>query len=111
MSETSNIESMIWNIADYARDAIDRKDYNKIVLPFSLLRRLECALEPTRDAVVAKYAEKKNEWGDESENYCTTSGYSFYNLSPIRLKTIGNQTLAAIKTYIVSFSPNVREIF
>ena len=54
MSETSTIESMIWNIADYARDAIDRKDYNKIVLPFSLLRRLECALEPTRDAVVAK---------------------------------------------------------
>ncbi|WP_105305023.1 type I restriction-modification system subunit M N-terminal domain-containing protein [Anaerolactibacter massiliensis] len=111
MSETSTIESMIWNIADYARDAIDRKDYNKIVLPFSLLRRLECALEPTRDAVVAKYEEKKNEWGDEDDKYCTVSGYSFYNISPIRLKTIGNQTLAAMKTYVESFSPNVREIF
>lgn len=111
MAETTSIESMIWDIADYSRDAIDRKDYNKIVLPFSLLRRLECALEPTRDAVVAKYEEKKNEWGDEDDKYCTVSGYSFYNLSSIRLKDIGNQTLGAMKTYINSFSPNVREIF
>ena len=41
MTDTASIESFIWGIADYARDAIERKDYNKIVLPFSLLRRLE----------------------------------------------------------------------
>lgn len=42
----------IWGIADYLRDVIKRSEYNRIVLPFSLLRRLECALEPTRDAVI-----------------------------------------------------------
>ena len=41
MTDTASIESFIWGIADYARDAIERKDYNKIVLSFSLLRRLE----------------------------------------------------------------------
>ena len=41
----------IWNIADYVWDVISRADYNKVVLPFALLRRLECALEPTRAAV------------------------------------------------------------
>ena len=43
--------SEIWSIAEYVRDVIRPADYNKLVLPFALLRRLECALEPTRDAV------------------------------------------------------------
>lgn len=47
--------SDIWGIADYLRDVIKRSEYNRIVLPFSLLRRLECALEPTRDAVMLAY--------------------------------------------------------
>ncbi len=47
----------IWNIADYVRDVISRADYNKVVLPFALLRRLECALEPTRAAVCAALEE------------------------------------------------------
>lgn len=111
MTDTASIESFIWGIADYARDAIERKDYNKIVLPFSLLRRLECALEPTRNNVIAKYEEKKEEWGDEDDRYCSASGFAFYNISAIRLKTIGTPTLPALKTYIDSFSPNVRDIF
>ena len=41
----------IWSIADWVRDVIRPADYNKLILPFALLRRLECALEPTRDAV------------------------------------------------------------
>lgn len=49
--------SDIWEIADYLRDVIKRSEYNRIVLPFSLLRRLECALEPTRDAVLKAYQE------------------------------------------------------
>lgn len=44
----------IWNIADYVRDVISRADYNKVVLPFALLRRLECALEPTNQITMMK---------------------------------------------------------
>ena len=63
MAEILSIERFdyvneIWGIADYVRDVIKRSEYNKIILPFSLLRRLECALEPTRDAVIESF--KKN---------------------------------------------------
>lgn len=63
MADKENFDYVteIWNIADYVRDIIKRSEYNRIVLPFSLLRRLECALEETRndvlDAVTAHEAE------------------------------------------------------
>ena len=41
----------IWGIANYVRDVIRPADYNKLILPFAVLRRFECALAPTRDAV------------------------------------------------------------
>ena len=41
----------IWGIANYVRDVIHSADYNKLILPFAVLRRFECALEPTRGAV------------------------------------------------------------
>lgn len=41
----------IWSIANYVRDVIRPADYNKLILPFAVLRRFECALEPTRAAV------------------------------------------------------------
>lgn len=68
----------IWNIADYVRDVISRADYNKVVLPFALLRRLECALEPTRTAVCEAVKEHEKDWGRESDNYCQYSGKAFY---------------------------------
>ena len=40
----------IWSIANYVRDVIRPADYNKLILPFAVLRRFECALEPTRAA-------------------------------------------------------------
>lgn len=44
----------IWSIADYVRDVIRPADYNKLILPFAVLRRFECALEPTRDKLLAR---------------------------------------------------------
>ena len=79
----------IWNIADYVRDVISRADYNKVVLPFALLRRLECALEPTRAAVCDAVKEHEKDWGRESDNYCQYSGRAFYNVTPFRLNNLG----------------------
>lgn len=62
-TERFDYENEIWKIADYVRDIIKRSEYNRIVLPFSLLRRLECALEPTRDAVCEVFEQKEAEWG------------------------------------------------
>ena len=55
LGEKFNYVSDILDIADFVRDTIKRAEFNKVVLPFTLLRRLECVLEPTRDAVLASY--------------------------------------------------------
>ena len=104
----------IWNIADYVRDVIPRADYNKVVLPFALLRRLECALEPTRDAVCKAYHEHVKDWGLDNDNYCHYSGKSFYNITDFRLggkKGVGtNGTWESLEAYINGFSANARQI-
>lgn len=111
MADTFNYESEIWNIADYVRDVIKRSEYNRIILPFSLLRRLECALEPTRDAVLDAVKEHEEEWGREHDNYCQYSGKPFFNVTNFRLNNLGaTDTLEALTAYINGFSPNARDI-
>ena len=111
MAETFNYEAEIWAIADYVRDVIKRSEYNRIILPFSLLRRLECALEPTRAAVVAAVEEHEAEWGREHDNYCQFSGKPFFNVTSFRLNNLGTiDTKDALMAYINGFSPNARDI-
>ena len=116
MSDATNNNSFdyvneIWNIADYVRDVIKRSEYNRVILPFTLLRRLECALEPTRDAVLDAFAQHEAEWGRESDNYCQSSRKAFYNITNFRLNNLGaSNTLDALTEYINGFSPNAREI-
>lgn len=101
----------IWNIADYVRDIIKRSEYNRVVLPFSLLRRLECALEETRGDVLKAVEEHESEWSRESDNYCGFSKKAFYNVTSFRLNTLGaTDTLDALMEYINGFSPNARDI-
>ena len=54
MSDTTpkNLANLIWQVADLLRGDYKRSDYGKVILPFTVLRRLECVLEPTRDAVL-----------------------------------------------------------
>lgn len=106
-----NYIDAIWGIADYVRDIIKRSEYNRLVLPFSLLRRLECALESTRDDVVEAVKEHESEWSRESDNYCAFSKKAFYNITNFRLNNLGaTDTLAALMEYINGFSPNARDI-
>lgn len=59
------------------------------MLPFALLRRLECALEPTRDAVCAAVTENEADWERESDYYCQYSSKAFYNVTAFRLNNLG----------------------
>ena len=117
MATTSTIERFdyeneIWDIADFVRDIVKRSEYNRIVLPFSLLRRLECALEATRDAVCECVEKHEELWGRENDNYCQISGKPFYNVTSFRLNNLGaTDTFEALMEYINGFSPNAREIF
>ncbi len=111
VKETFNYEAEIWGVADYVRDVIKRSEYNRIILPFSLLRRLECALEPTRDAVLQAVKEHEAEWGREHDNYCQYSGKPFFNVTNFRLNNLGaSETFEALMGYIDGFSPNARDI-
>lgn len=110
-ANTFDYVNEFWNIADYVRDVIRPADYNKLILPFVLLRRLECALEPTRDNVIALKEKLGGILGRENDQYKAVSGKSFYNVTKFRLNDLGNSnTLEALEQYVSGFSPNAREI-
>lgn len=99
----------IWSIANYVRDVIRPADYNKLILPFAVLRRFECALENTRDAVNKQVA--RGTWADEDPKYCALSGHCFYNVTTFTLSNLGAaNTYDALMAYINGFSANAREV-
>lgn len=112
-TERFDYASEIWNIANLLYGTgIARSDYHKVILPFTMLRRLECALEPTRDAVLSAVKEHEAEWGLDNDNYCASSKKAFYNVTSFRLSSLGStDTFDALMRYVNGFSPNARDIF
>jgi len=106
--------SFIWSVADLLRGDYKQSDYGKVILPFTLLRRLECVLDPTRDAVLAEYEARKDS-GIPLEVFLTKkSEQSFYNTSKFSLNTLladPNNLRDNLESYISDFSENTREIF
>ncbi len=78
----SEIVSFIWGVADLIRDTFKRGKYQDVILPLTVLRRLDCVLEPTKEAVLARQAELK-EMGLENldQQLSRASGFAFYNTS------------------------------
>jgi len=113
MTET-NLSSFIWSVADLLRGDYKQSEYGKVILPFTILRRLDCVLEPTREDVWAIVEEKKAQ-GLNPEVFVTMgTGLHFYNASPLDMtKVIGDQDHLGenLRAYIQGFSPNVRDIF
>lgn len=109
--KTLNYENEIWNIANLVRDIIPRTDYNKVILPFVLIRRLEETLEPTREKVCKAFEEHEEDWGRESENYYQYSKTIFYNITEYRLGSLNKtDTYLQLMEYINGFSENAREV-
>ncbi|MDD3769813.1 MAG: class I SAM-dependent DNA methyltransferase [Sulfuricurvum sp.] len=110
----SSVAAFIWSVADLLRGDYKQSDYGKVILPFTLLRRLECVLEPTRDAVLAEYEARKS-MGIPLEVFLTKkSNQSFYNTSKFALSTLMGDAANLrhnLETYIADFSPNARDIF
>jgi type I restriction enzyme M protein len=106
--------AFIWSVADLLRGDYRQSDYGKVILPFTLLRRLECVLEPSREAVLSEYEARKN-LAIPLEVFLTKkSNQSFYNTSKFSLSTLmGDATNLRhnLETLIADFSPNAREIF
>lgn len=109
----SQLASLIWNVADLLRGNFRQNYFGRIILPFTLLRRLECVLEPTKEHTLATYSDNK----EKPENILNmllmrASGNSFYNTSKLKLETLSDrQTAEDLISYIQSFSADAREIF
>lgn len=102
----------IWKNAEDLWGDFKHTDFGKIILPFTLLRRLECALESTREAVREAYENFKNAEVELDPILRQTSGYPFYNTSEYSLLTLGStKTRRNLEDYISLFSDNARAIF
>ena len=113
MSNHSEIVSFIWSIADLIRDTFKRGKYQDVILPLTVLRRLDCVLEPTKDHVLETNAKLKGKLVNLTPQLQAASGYAFYNTSLYNFdKLLGDSpNLAAnLKNYINGFSDNMREV-
>jgi len=109
-----NLSSFIWSVADLLRGDYKQSEYGKVILPFTVLRRLDCVLEATKPAVLAE-KEKREKAGLNPEPFLLkVSGQLFYNTSPLDLKKLmGDQDHIGenLRAYMQAFSPAVRDIF
>ena len=102
--------NFIWSIANKLRGVYMPDKYGDVIIPMTIIRRLECALESTKQAVVDQF--KKNPAYPEKAMY-RISGYQFYNTSEFTLKELCNDAdhiEANFKAYVESFSSNVQSL-
>ncbi len=105
---------LIWAIAELLRGDYKQSDYGKVILPFTLLRRLDCVLEPTKRAVLAEHAKRKDADYDTSFFLTKAAGQSFYNTSKYDFGLLlgdANNIRANLLDYVAGFSANARDIF
>lgn len=113
---TNNLAAESWAIADLLRGDFKQSQYGRIILPFCLLRRLECVLAPSKEAVLAKFEEiKAHNLPEETQEKMllrATNGLSFFNTSKLDLSKLGESGIKAnLENYIQGFSKDAREIF
>ncbi len=112
MSTNTALADFIWKNADDLWGNFKHVDFGKVILPFTLLRRLECVLEPTRDQVRETVKKMKDSGIDLDVILRTQTGYPFYNTSNYDLRSLGaTRTRQNLEDYIASFSDNARVIF
>lgn len=108
----TTLSAFIWKNAEDLWGDFKHTDFGKIILPFTLLRRLECVLEPTREAVLAAHEQFKGRGVNLDLILRQTAGLPFYNTSKYTLATLGGtRTRANLEAYIAGFSDNARVIF
>lgn len=113
----NTITNFIWSIADdVLRDIYVRGKYRDVILPMTVIRRLDALLEPTKETVLSMKKQLDNAViANQDAALCQASGEAFYNCSPFTLRDLKNRTKmqqlkADFETYLDGFSPNVQEI-
>jgi type I restriction enzyme M protein len=108
------LSSLIWSVADLLRGDFKQSEYGRVILPFTVLRRLDCVLAPTKEAALKEHADKRKA-GIAFEPFVKRkTGLDFYNVSSLDMgKLMGDQDhiRANLDSYIHGFAPDVRSIF
>ncbi|MFL0503640.1 type I restriction-modification system subunit M [Kocuria rhizophila] len=107
---------IVWDTADkYLRNVVDEEDYGDYILPFTVLRRLECMLASSKDEVI-KYVDAFAGMPQHLIDIAVKDrfGLGFYNVSPLDLATIASvddNVDKSLKSYIDGFSNNIADIW
>jgi len=117
--KTQNLSSFVWSIAEILRGDFKQSEYGKVVLPFVVLRRLDCILEQSKDAVMKAVADLPEGADDATRDmvlYGAVGGnVKAYNLSRFTFESLKGQDAGQLHQnlidYVTKFSPNVRDIF
>lgn len=108
--DVSKEVGLVWSIANSLRGAYTSDKYKDVIIPMVIIRRFECALEATKDAVVAKHKQNPNL---PAVLLCQVSQYPFYNYSEYNLKRLlddSDNIASNLKSYIEGFSANIQLI-
>jgi type I restriction enzyme M protein len=109
-----NLSAFIWSVADLLRGDYKQSDYGKVILPFTVLRRLDCVLAPSKAAVLEEKTLREEQGLDPVPFLLRKAGQNFCNTSPLDMKRLmGDQDNIGenLRSYIQAFTPEVRDIF
>jgi len=111
----ATLSAFIMSIANLLRGDFKQYEYGKVILPFTLLRRLECVIEPKKDLILEEYKKRKNLPQNAIDTYLKSkTRLNFYNTSPFTLQKLlsdPSNIKDNLESYINSFSENARDIF
>jgi type I restriction enzyme M protein len=113
MANHGEIVSFIWGVADLIRDSFKRGQYQDVILPLTVLRRIDSVLAPTKQKVLDSYAKLKGKLDNLDPPLCKASGFAFYNTSKYDFEKLvqePQQLAANLRRYINGFSKNMRDV-
>ena len=107
--------ALIWSVAELLRGNFKQSEYGRVILPFTILRRLDCVLEPTKLAVLQEYETKQAMLPSALSLFLAkAAGFSFYNYSRFTLSSLLGDPAnvrSNLTSYLSLFSDNVRDVF
>src|SRR5437588_3708375 len=105
--------SFVWSVADLLRGTYKQSEYGRVILPLVVIRRLDCVLEDTKPAVLARAEELTARIDNLDAALCAVAGHEFYNLAAIdfgKLTADPDGVADHLREYIGGFSASAREV-
>ncbi|MCX7030667.1 MAG: class I SAM-dependent DNA methyltransferase, partial [Spirochaetes bacterium] len=107
------IVTFLWGVADLIRDTFKRGKYQDVILPLTVLRRLDCVLSSTKEKVLKTQAQYKGKLENQDQLLRKASGFAFFNTSRYdfdKLLADAPHLAGNLRNLMAGFSPNMREV-